>query len=511
MILSLDADDMIGPEFLATTVPAMERDRGLGIAYTGVRFIDMNSHDTGLMAYKPFNWELQTKPDNPPPTCIPSGSLFRKEMWRRKGGYRQKYAPGEDTEFWTGALANGFTAELVSAETLFWYRGHDGSASRTKKYRAIDDNKPWMRDKQYPMAAPAFYAPAVRSYYMPVVSVIIPVGPGHEAIVEDAIESVIGQNVRAWELIVVDDTGLTLANFANPLLERYPFIKLVRTKGKQGAGAARNKGIKAAKGRFVYFLDADDWITPDCLEISLQIFAETGHYVYSDYYNVQEGKTPQHFRVFPYDRAMFLEKQVIHSVNALVPVEWARTVGGFDENLPGWEEYDFYMALAMLGYCGEAARKPLFYYRYDTGQRRKVSQAKAKELNDHFREKFGGREMAGCCGGSAGESILAAKRAIGELPRETVLSPDLPNEVRLEFTGPFLGPVGYQVNGRTYYGAKDDFHRFINAPREDVPKLVATGKWRVIQPPPDSRVQERQPEPEPIAQPPAPVFRRRGG
>ena len=96
---------------------------------------------------------------------------------------------------------------MVTPETMFWYRGHEGSASRTHKYVPIDDNKPWLADKVYPMGAPSFYVPAVRSYLNPVVSVIIPVGPGHEELVVDAIESVIGQTIREWELILVDDTG----------------------------------------------------------------------------------------------------------------------------------------------------------------------------------------------------------------------------------------------------------------------------------------------------------------
>jgi glycosyltransferase involved in cell wall biosynthesis len=502
LILCLDADDMISPEFLAATMPAMERDRGLGVAYTGVRFIDANGHDTGHWTYKPFNWEIQAKAEVPPPTCIPSGSLFRKEMWRRKGGYVQRYAPGEDTEFWTGALALGFTAEMVTAEPFFRYRGHAGSASRTKKYGPIDDNKPWMRDKLYPMGAPAFYVPAVRSYLRPVVSVIIPVGPGHDALVEDAIESVVGQTVRSWELVLVDDTGDE--SFSRAILIRYPFLRIVKTAGKTGAGAARNRGIERARGEFVYFLDADDWLRWDALDQSLQAFARTGRYTYSDFYLVK-GSEKRHMPVYDYDRENFRTKQVMHSVNALVPRSWVKEVGGFDESLPGWEEYDFYMKLAVRGYCGEAVRQPLFYYRYETGERRKVSHKMAGQLNDHFREKFGGAEMSGCCG-NASNAILEAKRALGELPRETITVAELPNEVRLEFTGPFMAPVAYQVNGRTYYGAKDDLNRFINAPREDVPKLVASGKWRVVLPPPEARQYvEARPVEAPPPPPPAPV------
>lgn len=101
--------------------------------------------------------------------------------------------------------------------------------------------------------------------------------------------------------------------------------------------------------------------------------------------------------------------------------------------------------------------------------------------------------MAPCCGGN-NNALLEAKRAIGLVPRETITIADLPNEVRMEFTGAWMGPVGFQVNGRTYYGAKDELHRFINVPKEDVEKLTSTGKWRVIPPPPEARVRAIEPE-----------------
>ncbi len=478
-IVNLDADDMLGPDFIRTLRPALERDRGMGVAYTGVKFINEDAHDTGHSAHRIFSWEIQAKDEVPPPTCIPSGSMFRKAMWERCGGFKQKYAPGEDTEFWTHGLSLGFTAEMVTHENMFWYRGHVGSASRTRQYVSIGDNKPWLKDKIYPIGAPSYYVPEVRSYWNPLISVIIPVGPGHEAIIEDAIESVIGQNVRDWELIVVNDTG---SNELAWIRKRYPFIKYEMTAGMVGAGAARNEGIVKARGSLVLFLDADDYLRWDALDLMLQAYVRTGHYVFTDFYAIHKDGSKTREKVFDYDREFYRTKQVMHSVTALIPREWVWDVNGFDPSLIGYEEYDFYMKLAVKGYCGVCLREPLFYYRLASGKRRLVSAENKDQLNSIFSSRFAEAEMAGCCG-TAGNSIMEAKRALGIIPRETLVVAELPNEVRLEFTGPYLGPVGFTVNGRIYYGAKDDIHRFVNAPREDVAGLLATNKWRVVAPP----------------------------
>jgi len=210
---------------------------------------------------------------------------------------------------------------------------------------------------------------------------------------------------------------------------------------------------------------------------------DTGRYVFSDYYEVDGSSKPVWRHVMDYDASTYQSKQVMHSVTALVPTEWAKAVGGFDPALPGWEEYDFYMKLALDGKCGVRVPEPLFYYRVYTGTRRQDSYQRQAELLATFSERYGGKEMPGCCG-NAGSSILEAKRAMGLLPPEQDVEStmELPNEVRMEFTGAWLGPVAFQVNGRTYYGARDDLHRFINVPREDVDKLISSGKWRVIRP-----------------------------
>ena len=92
---------------------------------------------------------------------------------------------------------------------------------------------------------------------MPKVSVIIPVYNA-APFLGDALDSVLGQTLRELEVICVDD-GSTDASSAI-LAEYAARDKRVRvlTQANQGQGAARNRGLKAAQGDYIYFMDADD-------------------------------------------------------------------------------------------------------------------------------------------------------------------------------------------------------------------------------------------------------------
>jgi len=103
----------------------------------------------------------------------------------------------------------------------------------------------------------------------PLVSVIMPTYNSAEFI-GAAIQSVQNQTYLNWELFVIDDAS-TDATFA--LVEDFisldSRIKLVQNAKNAGAGASRNTGIKAAKGSFIAFLDADDLWMPEKLVVQV--------------------------------------------------------------------------------------------------------------------------------------------------------------------------------------------------------------------------------------------------
>ena len=100
----------------------------------------------------------------------------------------------------------------------------------------------------------------------PTISVIIPVYNG-EAFLAEAIGSVLAQTQPATEVLVVDD-GSTDGSIkvAEGFGER---VRLLR-QANQGASAARNHGIRAARGELLAFLDADDRFVPEALALQLQ-------------------------------------------------------------------------------------------------------------------------------------------------------------------------------------------------------------------------------------------------
>lgn len=134
------------------------------------------------------------------------------------------------------------------------------------------------------------------------ISVIIPVY-NVEPYVAECIKSVMAQkNVEDVnvECLIVDDCGTdnsmevvreTLRDYSGSI-----DFRIITREANGGLSAARNSGIREAKGEYLYFLDSDDLITPDCLstfwkQVQLHPGAEM---IYGQYINFYEdGKTEQ--------------------------------------------------------------------------------------------------------------------------------------------------------------------------------------------------------------------------
>lgn len=96
------------------------------------------------------------------------------------------------------------------------------------------------------------------------ISVIVPVYNSEEYL-SDCIESILKQDYQNYEVILIDD-GSTDSSGAicDEYSAKYKQIQSLHQQNK-GVSAARNAGLKVANGRYITFVDSDDWIESDCL------------------------------------------------------------------------------------------------------------------------------------------------------------------------------------------------------------------------------------------------------
>ncbi len=209
---------------------------------------------------------------------------------------------------------------------------------------------------------------------------IIPIGPAHRHLAERAIRSTNDQTVQCKTLFMVDEN-------------------------RRGPGAIRNELLAQVDTPFVSFLDADDWIEPTFAEETLAEYRRIGgnKYVFTDWIDadgyaiaapVLNG--PQGTVISAIDKPPYCGG-TWHVLTTLIPTQWARDVGGFDENLPAVEDTEFYLKLCTTLHCGHRLGRPLFHYSADGTRGRDFHNGPDfHKVMGSLTERFGGK--VGCCG-----------------------------------------------------------------------------------------------------------------
>jgi glycosyltransferase involved in cell wall biosynthesis len=100
----------------------------------------------------------------------------------------------------------------------------------------------------------------------PIISVIIPAYNESDGIL-GCLESISAQTFDDFEIIVVDDGSKdNTVKVCEDYAEREPRLRVIK-KVNGGVSSARNIGLENARGQFIYFADADDYVLPDCLKV----------------------------------------------------------------------------------------------------------------------------------------------------------------------------------------------------------------------------------------------------
>lgn len=185
----------------------------------------------------------------------------------------------------------------------------------------------------------------------PLVSIVIPCF-NTEKYVGEAIESALGQTYANKEVIVVDD-GSTDGS----LEVIRSFGEWVRwlTGTNGGAAAARNKGVAAARGEVLQFLDADDLLYPNKLErqVPLAVSHRPGMvFCDAEVVELESGRKLGRWG----SSSIGTEDPVVYVLSSVLqtsaPLHWKSTfesVGGFREDTPPSDDPDLHLRLAMAG------------------------------------------------------------------------------------------------------------------------------------------------------------------
>jgi glycosyltransferase involved in cell wall biosynthesis len=184
------------------------------------------------------------------------------------------------------------------------------------------------------------------------ISVIIPAYQAANTIAR-ALDSIVVQTMQPAEVIVIDDGSqdatLEIAkSYSDPLK---PFKISVLHQKNQGAGAARNLGLRKATQTFVSFLDADDEWLVDKLEHSSAYLKEQHYAIIAHDVLVDDGTMTASIdcsRHYQPDRDLFHElyrRGFVSTSTAIVNRRAALAAGGFDTSLPNAQDFDLWLAI----------------------------------------------------------------------------------------------------------------------------------------------------------------------
>jgi len=189
------------------------------------------------------------------------------------------------------------------------------------------------------------------------ISIIIPVYNGAKTIV-NTVKSIEAQTYRDFEVIIVNDgsrdnTRSVFEKFLESFKvdNDYYFIN----QENKGAPAARNKGLKESRGKYILFCDCDSILKSDALEKMLQVLESDPEvaYVYSSFYWGNKL-----FKLWPFDADKLKKMPYIHTMSLIRRESFPES--GWDESIKKLQDWDLWLTMLENGHTGFFIDEALF-------------------------------------------------------------------------------------------------------------------------------------------------------
>jgi len=207
---------------------------------------------------------------------------------------------------------------------------------------------------------------------------------------DKCLESIYRQvdEVRLWD----DGSPINIA----PIASKYPNV-IYGTDGHHGKSHARNMAVAHTSCKFVYPLDADDYVDSNAVG---ELFRNwNGKPIYSNLYKVH-GDVVEQFELLSFDCEVELSK-CLSPVNVLhTKAQWEE-VGGWDENLNLYEDWE-YNGRLFWTFCASRVQSYLVYYRQHESQSTVMSAGELEYLTrkhvTDMLDNYARRHIMACCG-----------------------------------------------------------------------------------------------------------------
>lgn len=228
---------------------------------------------------------------------------------------------------------------------------------------------------------------------------------------------------------------------------------------EKGLSIARNAGIAASETEFFFPFDCNDWLEPKALEVLLKRYPGKG-FVYGStmLFRNERGSGDQHFyEAKPYDFKEVMKAVYWPNGTLQRKSDW-EIIGGYREDLPFLEDWDYWMTAGEKGICGMAIPDTIYWYRQHSGmvftnKNSAEGAAIRKRIQNLHISIYQGRMPEMCCGNNTNK----ANRTINT-PAPQILVPGGEGTVLIEYVGgnagdgTFFGPVTrtrYKAGGIT--------------------------------------------------------------